>query len=284
MISRNPILFLLFGAALGLSACYEPVQGCLDRAARNFDLDADEPCPDNCCTYPELTLEVINRWGEDGPAVTSETRYSTGSQSFFLDRLRFYWSEPRLVRANGSASVPRDSVEVALRVGADTVTTFVSDEILLVDATQSRSRRGVGTFRPEGEFLVLRVRLGLAPAYNDVLPGSLSGSHPLAFQPGRLYFGPDTGYAQLKLAYTPEAATDSIPVVTFPGATPLFIDIPVPGIASLPPGNNITIVVEANYEALFSGIDLTADPRILGAALVARLPQIFRIVDVLAGP
>jgi hypothetical protein len=283
MMMRNLYFLLLIGAAIGLPACYEPVTGCLDRAALNFDLDADEACPDNCCTYPELTLEVLNRWGEDGPAVTSEELYSTGSQSFFLDRLRFYWSEPQLIRADGTTVDPQDSVEVDLRSGADTLMTFVPDGILLVDATQTRSRRSVGTFRPEGEFIVLRVRLGLADLYRGVLPGSLSSGHPLAFQPGRLYFGPDTGYAQLKLAFTPEGAVDSTTVVAFPTATPLLIDIPVPGVAALPPGSNITVVIEADYEALFSGLDLKADPRTLGEAIVARLPQIFRIVDVLAG-
>jgi hypothetical protein len=270
---------------LAVSACYEPVAGCLDRAAINFDLDADEACPDNCCIYPQLTLEIRNRWGEDGPEVSSEERYrAAGGQAFFLDRLRYYWSEPQLVREDGSVVAPADSVEVDRRIGADTITTFVPDGILLIDATSGRVSQAVGSFRPEGEFLVLRVRLGLAPAYADVLPASLPSGHPLAFQPGRLYFGADTGYAQIKLAFTPEGQTDSTVVTTFADAAPLYIDIPVPGVAGLPPGNNIRIIVEANYEILFEELDLNAPEAVLAAELVGRLPQIFRLIDVLAGP
>ena len=277
------LTFVLF--LLTATACYEPVQGCLDRAARNFDLDADEACPDNCCTYPQLTLEVRNRWGADGPDVSSEEGYTAaGGQVFFLDRLRYYWSEPQLIRADGSTVSPRDSIEVDLVTGNDTLTTFVRDGIVLVEATQGTVRQAIGTFRPEGSFIVLRVRLGLDPSYADVLPGSLSGNHPLSFQPGRLYFGRDTGYAQIKLAYTPEGQVDSTVVTTFAAAVPLYIDIPVPGIAALPPGNNIRIVIEANYELLFSELDLSAPPEVLGPELVARLPQIFRLLDVLASP
>lgn len=285
MIVRPFAFLTLFAFLLATASCYEPVQGCLDRAALNFDLDADEACPDNCCTYPQLTLEIRNRWGADGPDVSSEELYqAAGGQAFFLDRLRYYWSEPQLIQEDGSTLQPVDSVEADIRVGSDTVMTFVRDGIVLIDATQGTISRAVGTFRPEGDFIAIRVRLGLAPSYTAVLPGSLTSTHPLAFQPGRLYFGRDTGYAQLKLAYTPEGQLDSTTVTTFADATPLLIDIPVPGIASLPPGNNIRIVIEANYELLFSGLDLSASPEVLGSELVGRLPQIFRLIDVLAGP
>lgn len=48
-----------------LSSCYEPATGCLDSNSSNFDVNADKAC-DDCCTLPNLGLNITYRAGEDG--------------------------------------------------------------------------------------------------------------------------------------------------------------------------------------------------------------------------
>ena len=63
---RYLIIALAAVLALGLSACYEPEEGCLDVAAKNFQVDADLNCPDDCCEYPNLKLLLSHRVGPQG--------------------------------------------------------------------------------------------------------------------------------------------------------------------------------------------------------------------------
>ena len=64
MISAKPKfhLFLFICLACCFAGCYEPIEGCLDVRATNFDLNADRSCPDNCCEYPELRLKLLHRY------------------------------------------------------------------------------------------------------------------------------------------------------------------------------------------------------------------------------
>jgi len=52
------------------SFCIEPVYGCQDPLATNYNADADYPCEPDCCIYPEPPFDVeINEEGSecDGP-------------------------------------------------------------------------------------------------------------------------------------------------------------------------------------------------------------------------
>ena len=82
------LAFLLLWVAL--QACYEEQEGCLDRNALNYDVDADFECAErSCCNYPRLAVRYTPNWGAD--ALSTSDFYQDGAgNSFRMDRLRFY--------------------------------------------------------------------------------------------------------------------------------------------------------------------------------------------------
>ncbi|MEL6140822.1 MAG: MbnP family protein [Bacteroidota bacterium] len=185
-----------------LTSCYEPVEGCLDVNAENYELEADDPCPnDGCCTYPELSLSISHLW--NGDALRTDTFYRDDfGNAFQLTRLRYYWSELGLAQMDNSSEISLlDSMEFGLFTEmGDTVFQNLNSNLVLID-NLSNSSLSVGTFRSIGNVTSLIGQLGLRGDYSSVVPGILSSSHPLANQEGRMHFGADTSYVQIKLEY-----------------------------------------------------------------------------------
>ena len=76
---------LLLLATLTYS-CYEPVEGCLDIAAVNFNASADEDC---CCEYPTLRIQLIQRF-ETLVDLSAKAYTNNLGQVFRLDNAVLY--------------------------------------------------------------------------------------------------------------------------------------------------------------------------------------------------
>ena len=73
-----------------LISCNTKVDGCLDIAAENFDLEADRPC-DNCCRYPSMSLLLTQRWG-DSNFQTSDTFFDINQKPYYIKDLKYILS------------------------------------------------------------------------------------------------------------------------------------------------------------------------------------------------
>ncbi|MEL6356905.1 MAG: hypothetical protein AAFQ37_08260, partial [Bacteroidota bacterium] len=113
-------------------------------------------------------------------------------------------------------------------------------------------------FRSIGNVTSLIGQLGLRGDYSSVVPGILSSSHPLANQEGRMHFGADTSYVQIKLEYDliVGADTSSREVNVFGNQE---LNISFSNVLSMPLGTDFSLAFSAELTTLLAGIDLGSD-------------------------
>ncbi len=132
-------------ASLLVSACYTPIEGCLDTEATNFDASADKDC---CCKYPLLVLNVENAY--DTLIWKPDTAYQNDLGQWFRIRdIVFYVSELKLTQ-NGVSGVVEDTITLsrfASPTSNDTIKSLYTDDFLLIRRVPT-TQYTVGTFRP----------------------------------------------------------------------------------------------------------------------------------------
>ncbi|MEM6398465.1 MAG: MbnP family protein [Bacteroidota bacterium] len=274
---------LIFIILLILTSCYEPIDGCLDRNATNFDVSADFPCSgDECCTYPRLALRATAFWGDE--FMRFDTVYEDGAgNEFQLVRFRMYLTEIELPITGAAPLVPLDSVEMrVVNSPGDTITQTLNSNLVLFDQMGgTASLQSVGNFTETFEPSELDFRLGMRDPYRSVVPESLPSNHPLARQEGLLNFSDGNGYILAKIEY-------QLPDV-FPGSTltfNLYGDLPqsleLPPFGPISRGNNVFIELDIDHKELFENVDL-ADSSTLANALLLALPQVVSISSIEEG-
>ena len=269
------LLLLLALFLLTLGSCYEDRVGCLDPAATNYDLRADEGCGD-CCTFPSLRLSLDRVYGENAFSLADTLTDGAGNR-FRVLRARFYVGDVELLAGATFEPVPQNFVEVGVRENGDTVLTELNLNLALLSATGSATRT-IGNVRPGGSALTdLSLTLGLPPTFADVVPTSAPASSPLSVQPGLLNFNDGNGYLRGSYEYILTDTDDTLRV-DLTGFEPLTLPFPAPVIPV--PGTDITVDLEIDYAELFGALDL-ARPAADQVSLAAeRLPATLRVTDV----
>lgn len=259
-----------------LPACYQEVDGCLDVDAENYELDADNPCPnDGCCEYPDIGVTVTHRW--EGQTLAADSFYVDAfGNPFRINQLRYYWSELSFTRSGRDPFSPVDSVEFGLAENnGDTLFQELNANLVLINSEES-DRQAFGTIRGLASIAGISGRLGLRDDYQRVIPSTAPSDSPLAFQAGKLYFGQDTGYVQLKLEYDLIAAGDTITREVNVFEDQAFeIDFGVE--VALERGQNIEILLDCAVATLLSGINVSAESDAVGAGLAQNIPFVFSL-------
>lgn len=283
---RPYIIIILF--SLFFTSCYEPVEGCLDRSATNFDLDADEQCLD-CCTYPSLKIQFDNKWNfPDTLAAfsTDSVFHDALDKPFRIERIRFYWSNYHLEMDGGTTLPTTDLIDLKIPDGTDTATINVVDHFLLADISSSKSSLTLGSIEPEGILYGLSTDFGIARPENSAITSELATSHALAPQIGKMNYGSEIGYVFAKIElYRDTISTDTIPVVVnIHGDTALrslYLPLPVPVI--LIEGFNPLLVIETDFSKWFEGIDIrNSDTTTLQTQIVNNIAESFTLKEIYA--
>lgn len=275
---------LLLGGMLLLNGCYEPVEGCLDAGATNFDLDADRDCG-NCCSYPLLKVSFTHSWPtpDDAEAALklSPAWYVDGlGQPFRIKSIRYYWSDLALTDISGQARRVTDSIDLRLiQAPGDTIDARVADNFLLAAASGS-SARTLGTFPYPATYRRLDAVFGVIEPANRAAPASLPQGHPLAPQLGSQHISGAEGYVFAKIElYRDTAATDTTPVVLHIGGTASLrlLSLALPGEIALPQGVNAALRIQTDYSRWFSGVNIRGDTTALKQAILNQLPGSFSV-------
>lgn len=258
---------LLFSAG-----CYENRVDCLDPDATNYDVRADEACPDGCCEYPEFRLDVARMWGDTTLASVDELTDGTGN-SFEITRFRFYLSELEL-GTTGGAVIAENLVETTVLAGNDSLLTEINANLVLIESTGS-TVESAGTVRT-GNLPLTQVRglFGTSDVFPAVIPAEAPAGSPLATKEGLLNFNDGNGYllGSLELLFLPDSTTRRVDLT---GNLPL--ELPFGGEVAPLRGFDLTVEVAANYQFLLGNLDLRADDETLDAALRARLPNFLTV-------
>jgi hypothetical protein len=260
---------------LFLSSCYEDRIGCLDGDATNFDLLADQPCPD-CCEYPQLSVDVDHFYGEESFSFDSTYQDGAGN-NFIVSRFRYYLSDLRLGTLSTTLDEPENPEEFSVIEGADTVTTTLNADVALITAS-SGSARTLGRLRLGTEALTqVRALIGVSSDLNAVFPPSASSSSPLSTQPDLLNFLDGEGYVQGRLEYILVNTTDTLSVSWFGNQE---VILPFGGEVAPLRGFNLTLEMAADYARVLGEVDLTADSASVATSLSARMPDLLTVTGV----
>jgi hypothetical protein len=261
---------------LSTTACYEDVADCLDPDATNFNVRADQACPDDCCEFPTLSLDITRVWGDTTLLSELDTLVDRDGNEFALTSFRFYFTDIELEAESGLLPIPENFVELDILEGADTVLTEINANLILVDNTAGTET--VGRLRTGTEPLTqVQGRFGMSNEFPAVYPPSAPSSSPLMTQSGLLNFNDGQGYLLASVEY-----------LTFPDSTEVRVDIrgnvpmQLPFGTSVAPlrGTDLTVEIDADFLALFNGIDVTASETTVAADLVSRLPFFLRATGV----
>ncbi|HMO37845.1 MAG TPA: hypothetical protein PKC76_08720 [Saprospiraceae bacterium] len=266
---------------LTFAACYEPREGCLDLRATNFDVGADNPCPDDCCEYPLLRLAMEHKMVYTDTSFNlnyNDSTYTDGAGNpFRLADIQFYLSNLRLVRADGSEAAPTDSSEVTifnpdgLREPGQLSNNFaLLNRRIFTLAT-------LGTLITEGRFTAVRFTLGVPEAAGRVVLNSLPTAHPLANP--EMYLTPDSGYIFNRLRWFNGADTVAQALRI---ATPVHLrEVELPLNANLLEGFDIRLTLRCDYRRWFANVNLRNDPpAILATKLADNAANSFSVVSV----
>jgi len=287
--SKQFLMYLLGFLVLSVPACYEAVEGCLDVAAKNFTVDADFDCPDDCCTYPSLKLILNHRVG--GPDNSDPIKYldsiytDAQRQVFRLQMMQYYLSNFNLVRTDGTLIPIVDQLAVQSYDDAGNLSdNTLTDDFLLINPSFSRSLT-VGEIRESGTIEAVQFKLGLEELANRTDTSSVEEDHPLGSIDEPMFIDPAEGYTFIKTAILRDTlSTDTIPtIVSVSGAANLIeYSFPFGQQFELDPGFNITLTLHIDYATWLNAIDDikndTAEE--IATKIVSGMSQAFTLLEI----
>ncbi len=275
---------IVLGLLLTLPSCYEPVDGCLDNEALNYDLDADNPCAD-CCEYPSLVLDVQHRY----PTETQQQGIIPGNtvhlddlgQPFRFKHLRFFISNLHLNKESGQALAVLEELPLVVIEGNRIRLDTVEDNFALVSAARL-SDYTIGTIKGGGQFKSVTFDLGLTRPTSQADIDELPPGHPL--QEPELYLNDDEGFVFLDIALyrdTIQTNLDSVSIqLDRTTAIPEY-DFPID--FQLYPGFNTEVVLRVDYALLLTGVNVKTDSaELIHQKIVNNLAKAFSVIDVTA--
>lgn len=282
-------MYLLGFLVLSLPACYEEVEGCLDVAAKNFTVDADFNCPDDCCSYPSLKLILDHRVG--GPDNSDPIKYldsiytDAQRQVFRLQMMQYFLSNFNLVRTDGTLIPIVDQLAVQSYDDAGNLSdNTLTDDFLLINPSFSRSLT-VGEIRESGTIEAVQFKLGLDELPNRTDTSSVEVDHPLGSIDERMFIDPTEGYTFIKTALLRDTlSTDTIPtIVSVSGAANLIeYSFPFGQQFELDPGFNITLTLHIDYATWLNAIeDIKNDTaEEIATKIVSGMSQAFTLLEI----
>ncbi|MBI5915806.1 MAG: hypothetical protein HY842_10540 [Bacteroidetes bacterium] len=265
------------------AGCYEPQEGCLDIEATNYEVSADDPCGE-CCKYPTLTLAVQHQVVLPTQLDTFYSfKYSTHYPSpfdtnhfFEVGRSRFFISDLKLVRSDGTAIGVQDSIWLPL----------VSDDSVWVEDNFAKADRdifqpsAIGEIRTDGMFTQVSFTLGLSALALQTDPDSLPSGHPLMVTNDTLMYDSSFGYIPNLLVLWPDTLADTTPLTfRFTEGKQISLDLPQP--VAIERGFNIKVTLRMNYMAWFDGVDFKNDsPAVMQAKIDGNLSKAFSVAEI----
>ncbi|MCB0612797.1 MAG: hypothetical protein KDC75_05810 [Phaeodactylibacter sp.] len=281
---RNSLILVLMAC---LPACYEPVEGCLDVEAVNFDLEADKNNSEEC-VYPKVRMAIQHRYSKGDTiyrfGLVDSVYFDAQGQPFRLNNVRFYISNFHLVYTNGQEKEVEETVEILIPQpdGSDVPRT-IEDNFSLASPRVTQNYT-IGTLKESGGLQEVRFAVGVEGLANVALPASFPETHPLFLQDSSLYFSQDSGYVfEYIELFRDTTAADTIPEVLRIGTLPYLqeVRLPVPVNFRKSQGFHLLITLQVDYSQWFGEINARQDsPEQLIEKIVANLAQSFSVVAV----
>lgn len=237
------ILFALLTTTL-IFSCYSPEEGCLDPEATNYSISGDSDC-ESCCEYPDLKLSIFHENADTTFNLKDTITNDLGQQISLLDFV--YLLSDFEIKVSDSSYEVIDSVSLNVNDGID----YVKDDVIRV--SRDAFTFDLGTIIFDGNITEITFRTGLHNLLNENRFTNEIDDHPLTTDPDTL-FQEDTGtyvFQRIKIAQ----GTSFLDTITYNVTTAYDISFPI--IFESIRGTDKTIIIEAQYDKWFEGIDFS---------------------------
>ncbi len=250
-IINQAILIVLF--ALFISACKDPVEGCLDIEASNYNVAADNPCPD-CCTYPRINLEVFHSF-QDSFRFSYDSLYIFEGNVGRFEEVVFYLSEFKLFGSSDTLEVNEVMSFDIINGGAESF----KDDFTLVSRSILSFDYDIGEIRGSGQYDNLSFVVGLLGNAEFINVETVPEDHALALSVDSTIWTYPEGYVFNRVIIIPDTMeVNSKRQFDLKGPSDIQrITLPFP--QSLDLGSSVTIPLKIDYKKWFSGINFVAE-------------------------
>ena len=263
--------FAIFLLTFIFSNCQEPSKGCLDANATNFDVTATKPCIDNCCTYPNLTLQTDYFSNDTGKVIKFkfDDKFKIGTDSIQILEAQFYLSDFQLITPDNKIVTTIDSV--ALYRQKDTIKTLAN--YALVGKNNGFDFK-IGSFNQNGKFSKVRFKFGLNDIANQTNPAKMPTGHPLSIQRDSMYLNSANTYIFNRLVVRKWQGTGAKDTMRF------YItkakDIEIVKNFSFTEGFDAVIPLRINYLAFFTGVNFSSPTNTIKEQIVSNYDKVFQ--------
>lgn len=273
-------ILLLFS----LTACYEEQEGCLDIEATNYDFSADVNVTDDC-QYPSLLLAInhnysINADSTENFRLQDSVYLDQNGNPFTVDDLRFYISNLRLVKSDGTTLGVEEELTIYMTETGDTLQQDIEDNFAVASPAFSQTYT-LGTLRESFTLSGIKFTIGVESPTNEADASLMPSNHPLSLQDSSLYFSADSGYVFNYISlFRDTTAADTIPEILRIGTSSnlTFISFDTQSIKNN--GVDFTISLQIDYRKWFEAIDVASDSNeMLIEKIVSGLAESFTLLS-----
>ncbi len=239
------VLLLLF--SILISACYEPVEGCLDPDATNYDVDADDSC-DDCCNLP--TFSILMSYLVDGESYTDGDTFRVSSQGLMIEDFHFFISDIQLIDSEGNEIPYEDQFLLFDESGNSEL---VTEDFKYFSSSQFRGT--LEDLRYDGLVDQIQFSVGLEDRINSYDKDSLDINTELSKVPDEFYLSETLGYEFY--SFQIRDTMDNFVQTSENNAFPLIdVSVDLEG-EMISRGFNGDINLFIDFGLLFDGINLT---------------------------
>lgn len=229
-------------AALFLEACYSPVDGCTDPESTNYAISADNLCED-CCQFPQIRLSIFHE-NKDTTFNLKDTITNDLNQQISLLDYVYLLSDFKIQIGEEIYEIS-DSISLNVDDGVE----YVKDDVIRV--SRSEFTFDLGTIIFDGTTDQLSFKTGIIDALNENEFTSEVSGHPLTTDPDSLYQSESETYVFQRIQVA--QGKEFLDTVVYDIRTAIDVTFPL-NFESFR-GENKTIIIEAQYDRWFDGID-----------------------------
>ena len=203
MLDSKTHYILIMCVSVVLTACYEPIEGCLDPLSNNYALTADNNCGE-CCTYPTLGLRLTHRWGEDLLA-TDSIYFNAQRESFRILSAEFLIHDLSVRQESN-----RVSTTDSLSIDCDTSLQFISDSYKAYSLSQSIAT--LPNFKSAGVYDEVSFTLGISECLQKLALSSID-DESISYATLEKNNAPDSAFMTIRFSLIPAAASDTVDII-----------------------------------------------------------------------
>ncbi len=235
-------ILLVLGYLFLATGCNTRVEGCLDVAAANFDLNADRACQD-CCTYPVISISLSQKWN-DRNFSTADTLLDSNGKLYRINDLKYFLSSWSWIDS-GNITYTVDSAEIACN---DHILRYTPD-IILVDSRQFLY--ALGTIHKSPTMDSIQLKLGLLPAL-DCIDEIDSNTPSILSDKSALWNHQLSSRAALRIVLQRDITMETFDTVFIHACENINLGYDL----DLKPGIATTLNLSVNYALWFSHVDI----------------------------